>query len=186
MTLDPSLQRWWFLGCSGSGKTTWAARVAERCNLMHYELDGTFHQPGWTSLSSAEMLHRTREYAAGDAWVIDGNYSSTRPVLAQRPTVVISMDLPRRRVMTQIVRRSLRRVLRREELWNGNRESWTSLMSWSPESSVIRWAYTQWPRYRERSTWLATYFSGTNTSFISVRSHDELREVLRSEFGLEF
>ena len=186
MDLDPSAQRWWFLGCSGSGKSTWAARVAEKCNLVHYELDATFHQPGWTSLSSAEMRHRTFAHAAGDAWVIDGNYSSTRSVLATRPTVVVSMDIPRHRVMAQIIRRSIRRVVRHEELWNGNRESWRSLLSWNPETSVIRWAYTQWPHYQERSEWLATYFAGTTTRFISVRSYDELRSVLRSEFGLEF
>lgn len=186
MTLDPTLQRWWFLGCSGSGKSTWAARVAERCNLEHFELDATFHQPGWTSLSPDEMRRRTSQYAAGDAWVIDGNYSSTRSVLVTRPTVVISLNLPRHRVMLQIVSRSVRRVARREELWNGNRESWTSLLSWNPETSVIRWAYTQWHWYEERSKWLATYFAGTTTRFFSVQSHDELRELLRSEFGLEF
>lgn len=173
MVLDPSTQRWWFVGCSGSGKSTWAARIAEKCKLDHYELDATFHQPGWTSLSSDEMRHRTKQYAAGDAWVIDGNYSSTRSVLATRPTVVISMNLPRRRVMAQIVRRSARRVIRREELWNGNRESWKSLLSWNPEYSVMRWAYTQWATYQERSEWFATYFAGTSTRFITVYSHDE-------------
>ena len=186
MVLDPAQQRWWFLGCSGSGKTTWARRVAAGCNLTHYELDGTFHQPGWTALSSVEMLLRTQEYAAGDAWVIDGNYSSTRSVLATRPTVVIAMDLPRWRVMRQIVRRSLHRVFAREELWNGNRESWKSLMSWNPETSVIRWAYSRWSQYHERTNWLARYFAGTATHFYVVHSHAELRAILRRDFDLEF
>lgn len=185
MPLDPRQQRWWFLGCSGSGKSTWAARLAERCSLTHYELDATFHQPGWTSLDSTEMLRRTRAYAAGDAWVIDGNYSSTRSVLATRPTVVVAMDLPRRQVMSQIMHRSWQRVTRRHKLWNGNRESWKSLMSWNPETSVVRWAYTQWPIYRERNQWLARYFAGTTTRCYVVHSHAELRAILRSDFGLE-
>ena len=186
MPLDPTQQRWWFLGCSGSGKSTWAARIADRCQLPHFELDATFHQAGWTSLTPSEMLARTREYAAGDAWVIDGNYSSTRPVLATRPSVVVAMDLPRRHVMAQIVRRSIRRVVHRQELWNGNRESWTSLLSWNPEKSVIRWAYTQWPIYHERNQWFAQYFAGTSTRLYVVRSHDELRTILRSDFAMEF
>ena len=186
MPLDPTQQRWWFLGCSGSGKTTWAARIAERCQLPHYELDATFHQAGWTPLTSTAMLARAREYAAGDAWVIDGNYSSTRSVLVTRPTVVVAMDLPRRQVISQIVRRSVHRVTRRQELWNGNRESWSSLLSWNPEKSVIRWAYTQWPIYRERNHWLARYFAGTSTRVYVVQSHNELHDVLRSDFGLEF
>ena len=186
MPLDPTQQRWWFLGCSGSGKSTWAARIAHRCQLPHYELDATFHQAEWTSLTPTEMLARTREYAAGETWVIDGNYSSTRPVLATRPTVVVAMNLPRRQVIFQIVRRSVRRVLRRQELWNGNRETWTSLLSWNPEKSVIRWAYTQWPMYRERNEWLARYFAGTTTRVYIVHSHDELSKILRSDFDLEF
>lgn len=186
MSLDPTQQRWWFIGCSGSGKSTWARRIAEHCDLPLYELDATFHQPGWTPLERSEMVRRTAAYAAGDAWVIDGNYSSTRGILAERPTIVISMTLPRLQVMRQIITRSLRRVVRHEVLWNDNRESWKSLLSWKPENSVIRWAYTQWPAYRERSDWLATYFAGTSTRFIAVRSHDELRHVLLTEYGLQF
>jgi len=37
--------------------------------------------------------------------------------------VILFIDLPRYRVIAQLLRRTIRRGLRREELWNGNRES---------------------------------------------------------------
>lgn len=184
MTLDPAVQRWWFIGCSGSGKTTWARRVAEATGLPHVELDGVYHQANWTSLDDPTMWERTRDITSRDTWVVDGNYSVTRALLVERPTVVISLDFPRRRVMWQIVRRSVLRVVRREELWNGNRESWRSLLSWNPERSVIRWSYTKWQTYHERSVWLQRVFASTPVHYFDVHSHRELREVLAREFGL--
>jgi hypothetical protein len=50
--------------------------------------------------------------------------------------------------MWQVTTRSFARVARREELWNGNRESLRKLLSWDPERSIIRWAWTTHPDRR--------------------------------------
>ena len=58
------------------------------------------------------------------AWVADGNYSSKGgDVLRARADAVVWLDLPRRAVMCQLSLRTLRRVMLREQLWNGNRET---------------------------------------------------------------
>ena len=43
--------------------------------------------------------------------------------MLERADTVVWLDLPRRVWLPRLVRRTLRRVVRREELWNGNRES---------------------------------------------------------------
>ena len=58
--------------------------------------------------------------------------------------------------MRQIIGRSIRRTVTREELWNGNREPWGNLTSLRPERSVIAWAFTRHPLYEvEFSQWQA-------------------------------
>ena len=48
-----------------------------------------------------------------------------------RADTVVWLDLPRSQVMRQIVSRTFRRVLTREELWNGNREPVENLWAWT-------------------------------------------------------
>jgi len=40
-------QRVLVAGASGSGKTTVAARVSAALGLLHTEIDGLYHGPGW-------------------------------------------------------------------------------------------------------------------------------------------
>jgi hypothetical protein len=48
--------------------------------------------------------------AAGERWVIDGNYSVVRPIVWARADTVVWLDLPKRTVMRRIIWRSFRRV----------------------------------------------------------------------------
>jgi len=57
---------------------------------------------------------------------------------------VIWLDLQRSTVMRRVVWRSIRRVVLRRELWNGNRESLGDLLAWDPHRSIIRWSWTSY------------------------------------------
>lgn len=131
--------RIWVVGNSGSGKTTLARKVAARLGVPHVELDSINHQPGWQSLDPEEFRRTVAERCSGPSWVVCGNYAGVvGELLWTLADTVVWIDLPRRTVMRQIVGRTLRRVLTREELWNGNREPWSNLWSWDPERNVIR------------------------------------------------
>jgi adenylate kinase family enzyme len=137
------------VGNSGSGKSTMAAALARRLGVPHVELDGLKHQPGWTELSRDEFAARVRTAIAADGWVIDGNYSEVRDEIWHRADTVVWLDPPRAVVMRQVVGRTLRRVIRRTELWNGNREPWTNLYTFDPQQSVIAWAWTRHRHYQK-------------------------------------
>ena len=133
------------VGSSGSGKTTMGKAIASRLAIPYIELDAIFHQPRWTELPEEEFRARVRASTAGDAWVIDGNYSVVRPIVLERATTVVWLDYSRPRVMQQVIRRSLARGVTRRELWNGNREH---PRDWVRADHPIRWSWSHHERKR--------------------------------------
>jgi adenylate kinase family enzyme len=129
-------------GTSGSGKTTLARRIAASLGVPHVELDSIFHQPGWTELPDDEFRRRVDALSDDVGWAICGNYRQVAGTILDRADTLVIYDLPRRTVMRRVVTRTLRRAVRREELWNGNKEQWRNLVSRDPERSIIAWAWT--------------------------------------------
>ncbi|WP_375425159.1 AAA family ATPase [uncultured Friedmanniella sp.] len=134
-------------GTSGSGKTTLARAVGERLGLPHVEIDALFHGPGWVPRPTFEDdVHR---FVAGPAWVTEWQYGPVRDLVAGRAQLLVWLDLSRPRVMHQVVRRTLRRRLRREVLWNGNVEASLWTIFTDPEH-IVRWAWSTHASTRTR------------------------------------
>ena len=125
------------VGQSGSGKSTVARRLASRLGVPHLELDALFHGPGWVqSPSFADDVDRLT--AHGD-WVVDGNYSAVRDLLWSRADTVVWLDLSRTTTLRRAVWRTVHRVVRRAELWNGNRERLRTVLR---ATHPIRWTWS--------------------------------------------
>ncbi|MCQ4296131.1 adenylate kinase [Pseudomonas stutzeri] len=125
-------------------------RLAQQLGYRHIELDSLFHQPDWQPLPTEQFQQATRDALQGDSWVAEGNYSAVRPLIRERSDMVIWLDLPRHKVMRQVIWRTLRRLACREELWNGNRERWRNLFKLNPRQSILAWSWTRHPVYRQR------------------------------------
>lgn len=109
---------------SGSGGTTFGRELAARMEVPFHELDAIFWQPNWTESSAEEFRARVEPIVATEGWVIDGSYQSKIGDLVLRNAdVVVWLDLPMRIWLPRLVRRTLSRAIRGEELWAGNRES---------------------------------------------------------------
>jgi len=137
------------VGPSGSGKSTLARRLAARLDVPQLELDSLFHQADWTQLPLPEFRSAVAAFAAGESWVIDGNYSRTRDLVLDRADTVVWLRLPRRVVMRQVLQRTSARLMFRRELWNGNRETPRAVLSRDPERSIVVWAWTMHDKYDE-------------------------------------
>ncbi|HEY3831826.1 MAG TPA: shikimate kinase [Acidimicrobiia bacterium] len=133
------------IGTSGSGKSTFGKRLAERIGAEYVELDSIFHQANWTPLADDEFQERVRARTAGERWVVDGNYGVVRPIVLERATTVVWLDYPRPLVMARVIRRSVARGVTRRELWNGNKED---PREWIRADHPIRWAWSQHGRKR--------------------------------------
>jgi adenylate kinase family enzyme len=167
------------VGNSGSGKSTLAARLAAALAIPHLELDAVFHQAGWQPLPRPDFRAAVADFAAGDAWVIDGNYSTVQDLVWARADTVVWLDPSRSRVMRQLVPRTLRRMVRRTELWNGNRESWTALFRADPEQSILRWAWTRHAQTRERYAREQADPANAHLEFIRLRTPAQVAEFTR-------
>ena len=110
------------VGSTGSGKTTMARGLARLLDVPHVELDSHNWEPNWTAAQTDVFRQRVRDALAGDGWVVDGNYSAVRDLVWPRASMLVWLNLPYRVVLWRLLWRTLRRVFRRQELWNGNRE----------------------------------------------------------------
>lgn len=131
------LRRVLVVGTSCSGKTTLAAALAEILGSSHVELDRLFWLPGWRQRGDAEFRALLRHALRPSCWVVDGNYSSVRDIVLGAATAVIWLDYSFPRVFGRALRRTVRRILTREELFAGNRESFRQ--SFLSADSILWW-----------------------------------------------
>lgn len=125
-------------GTSGVGKTTAAARIAAALGVPHTEMDALYHGPGWTP--RPEFAEDVDRFTAAPGWTTEYMYRAAKPLLNERMDVLVWLDLPYWRVnFPRIVRRTVRRSLRRERLWNGNREAPLRTVLTDPDH-VVRWS----------------------------------------------
>ena len=109
---------------SGSGKTTVGRALADRLGAQFVELDALHHGPGWTEATADELRSRVEPVLRTEAWVVDGGYrGKLGDLVFEAADTIVWLDLPRRVWLPRLVRRTLTRIVRREELWAGNRES---------------------------------------------------------------
>lgn len=129
-------------------------------------------------MAEAEFRARVEGFTSADAWVADGNYRAVRDLVWTRADTIVWLDLGRPTVTWQIVRRTLGRVFRRQELWNGNRERIGNLFSLRPEKSIIAWSLSQHSVYRRK--YLEVFASGSygDAVLVRLRSRRAVRDFL--------
>jgi hypothetical protein len=110
--------------------------------------------------------------------VVDGNYSAVRDIVWSRIDTVVWLDLPRHKVMRQLLGRTLRRMATRAELWNGNRERWQNLFRFDPQESILVWAWTKHASYRERYLAAMDDPANSHLKFIRLHSHKDAASLL--------
>jgi len=172
------VQRVSVVGNSGSGKTTFARALAAELGVAHLELDAVFHQPGWQELPVVKFRERVTEFIKAPGWVVDGNYSSVQDLVWKQADTVVWLDLPRNRVMRQLIPRTASRLVLRRELWNGNREQWLNVLSRNPDRSILAWAWTMHGSYRARYQAATVDPGNAHLRFERLRTDSDLRVLL--------
>jgi adenylate kinase family enzyme len=95
------------LGCSGTGKSTLARRLARQLALPVVHLDMLYWRPGWQHPDPEDFRARVAGAVAGEDWISDGNYSVTFDLRLPRADAVIIMTLPRWRRLLRVFRRQI-------------------------------------------------------------------------------
>ena len=172
-------QRIAIAGVSGSGKSSLAVRLGELLDLPYTELDSLYHGPEWQPRPS--FAAEVDALVAGDRWVTEWQYDHARPLLVARADLFVWLDLPYPLVLTRVVRRTLRRRLRRVELWNGNQEGPLRTFFTDPEH-IVRWSWRTRHVYDERVPAVAA--TAPDLPIVRLRSRRDVEHWLRSVAAL--
>lgn len=157
---------------SGSGKTTLAGEVARRLQVPFVEMDALVHGPNWTEATDEELRAKLASILAGDGWVTDNAYrSKLGDLLLEQADTVVWLDLPLRVWLPRLLRRTFRRIRRREALWNDNRESVRNVV-FSADSIVWFSLRNHFARRRRYPVELARF------PVVRLRSPREVRDWL--------
>jgi adenylate kinase family enzyme len=138
------------IGPTGSGKTTFSRALAAKVGVPHVEIDALHWRSGWVMAPREDVRARVAEVLAGDGWVIDGNYGGTlgTTVLDQADEIVW-LDLPFSTTFPRVLRRTLRRLRTREQLWGTtNRETFRS--AFLSRDSIILYSIRSYRRRRRQ------------------------------------
>lgn len=159
---------------SCSGKTTLGRELARRLHAPFVELDALNHGPDWEQATPEELRARVEPLLGEPRWVVDGSYrSKLGDLVLERADLVVWLDLPMRIWLPRLVRRTLGRIVRRERLWNDNRE--TLRNAFFRRDSLLRFALRTYPERRRRYAVDLARFD-----LVRLRSPREVRAWLES------
>ena len=81
------------IGKSGSGKTTFANKLAEILRIPHVELDSLHWEADWRPAPRDVFRSRAPDAVGAERWVVDGNYSaSARDLVWERADAIVWLD----------------------------------------------------------------------------------------------
>lgn len=101
------MQRVMVIGGPGAGKSTLALGIGDRLGLPVVHMDALLWMPGWQMRDEDEFLRLATEAAAGEAWVIDGNYTRTQAARLEHVEMIVFLDLPHWLRMWRILKRRI-------------------------------------------------------------------------------
>ena len=146
--IDPRWRRVIVVGCSGSGKTEFSCRLAERLGSAHVEIDAVYWLPDWGTRDPEEFRTAMRREVMREFWVVEGNYNQVRDIVWTAGSSIVWLNYPFPLVIIRVFRRTVRRILRREALFGGNRE--TFLKSFFSTESILWWVVKTFRPLRRR------------------------------------
>ena len=171
-------QRIHIVGTAGSGKTTLGRELSARLGIPHIELDRLFWEENWRKSDLKVFKTRVREALSGESWVVEGNYSLAREIVWERVELVVWLDFSLWICLWRVLTRSVRRILSREELWHGNRE--TIRGSFFSSDSLLWYVIKTTRRRRRQYEELSSLPENAHIQFVRLRKPSDLAEFLAS------
>ena len=119
---------------------------------------------------------RAAQALSGDGWFVDGNYSQVRHIIWSRADTIVWLDYSLWVILRQLLWRTFRRILTREELWSGNRESISK--TFFSTDSILVWALRTYRKRRREFPALLSMPEHAHLQMVRLRSPRAMRDWL--------
>lgn len=106
-TQHPAYRRIMIFGRPGSGKSTFAHRLARAIGYPLYHLDKYFYAERWTEQDQGELLSFLHQMVGQECWIIDGNSTRLLEQRWQRADLVLYFNVDRWTCLYRLVKRWL-------------------------------------------------------------------------------
>jgi len=141
-------------------------------------MDRLFWKPDWQETPDEEFLAALDTATDEPAWVLDGNYSRTRPIVWPKLDTVVWLDYSFPRTFAQLLGRTIRRAATKEPMWGHSVESWRK--AFFSRDSIVVWLLKTYRRRRRNYPALMEDPRYTHIRFLRLRSPRETARWLRS------
>lgn len=158
-------QRIAIIGITGSGKTTLATQLARHLRVPRLELDELHWGPNWTPAPREQFRAAVDAGTSVGRWVADGNYSAIRDLVWARADTLIWLDYPLIVNFWRLTRRNFKRIVLREEIYHGNRESFRT--HYLSRDSLYVWAVQSYRKNPQQ--WARVLASGEYPHLATLR-----------------
>lgn len=165
------------VGTSGAGKSTLARDIAKTLSIRDVELDELHWLSNWTMEDPAKFREKVQNaLTSPGGWAVHGNYSKVRDLTWGMATHVLWLDYSRPVVFWRVFKRSVVRLLKREKLWAGNRESF--FMTFFTRDSIILWSIQSFQKNRDMYETLLSDPEHAKLKISRFRNPRETREFM--------
>jgi adenylate kinase family enzyme len=134
-------------GVTGSGKSILAAQISAATGIPWHSVDDLTWEPGWVPVDHEEQRRRIAVICARPAWILDTAYGKWLDVPLARAEVIVALDYPRWLSLSRLTTRTVRRLVDRRTICNGNRETLRQTLG---PGSILRWHFQSFARKRAR------------------------------------
>ena len=133
-------------GATGSGKSMMAGALGQVIGIPATSVDDICWSPGWVQMPADEQVAHFDALTSTDTWLLDSAYGPWRDLVYERADLVIALDYARLISLGRLLRRTGARIVDRQEICNGNRESWRTVFA---RDSLVVWHFTSFRRKRD-------------------------------------
>jgi len=164
------------VGTSCSGKSTFGRSLSSQFGHAYVDLDELHWGPNWTPKPDPQFRQLIDAAISNPRWVVAGNYGKVRDLLWSRATCIIWLNYSFPTVFGRAIRRSIKRVWNKEELFSGNRESFRR--SFLSRKSILLWVITTFRRRRRELNDLRLNTAYRDLHWVECRHPSDARDLL--------
>jgi adenylate kinase family enzyme len=158
------------IGTSGSGKSHFSRRLAQKLDYPYIEMDAVFWLPKWEHLDTENFLLKLQSLMEQEVWVLDGNQSKTNSLKWQYVDTIVWLDYNFFHTFKQMLIRSVKRSWSKQEIWEGTGNTESFRRNFFSSESVILWMLQNYWKTKRKYAKLFASELANNVRLVHIKS----------------